>query len=158
MPGLWLSIMSIDESLDSHESGLALVASRMFFSFLFHTCLSHIKILGNPFRETGPPANMAKLILLRHKVCHSNHVLPSVISSISFRSKLQTESGAVPPLHDRPHELTPSPHIRTQNPLGCALENNSEESNIINSFFFRPLPPPFLKFPFLHHFYIMIPN
>jgi len=25
-------------------------------------------VAGNPFRETGPPANMAKLILLRHKV------------------------------------------------------------------------------------------
>ena len=42
MPGLWLSIMSIDESLDSHESGLALVASRMRFSFLFHTPASAI--------------------------------------------------------------------------------------------------------------------
>jgi hypothetical protein len=31
MPDLWLSIMSMDESLDSHESGLALVASRMSY-------------------------------------------------------------------------------------------------------------------------------
>ncbi|KAH9482946.1 hypothetical protein JR316_0005046 [Psilocybe cubensis] len=54
MPALWMSIMSVDESLDAHESGLALVASR------------------NPFRETGPPANMAKLILLRHKIQTSN--------------------------------------------------------------------------------------
>ncbi|KAF9057458.1 hypothetical protein BJ165DRAFT_1520833 [Panaeolus papilionaceus] len=50
MPALWLTFMSADDSLDAHENGLALVASR------------------NPFRETGPPANMAKLILLRHKV------------------------------------------------------------------------------------------
>jgi hypothetical protein len=43
MPGLWLSIMSIDESLDSHESGLALVASRMSFSFsLFYTYASAV--------------------------------------------------------------------------------------------------------------------
>ncbi|CAA7260268.1 unnamed protein product [Cyclocybe aegerita] len=54
MPALWLSIMSADESLDAHESGLALVAAR------------------NPFRESGPPANMAKLILLRHKIQTSN--------------------------------------------------------------------------------------
>ncbi|KAF8873865.1 hypothetical protein CPB84DRAFT_1715864 [Gymnopilus junonius] len=54
MPALWLSIVASDESLDAHESGLALVASR------------------NPFRETGPPANMAKLILLRHKIQTSN--------------------------------------------------------------------------------------
>ena len=71
MPALWLSIMSIDESLDAHESGLALVASRMFPSFYSTPIPQPSKLLGNPFRETGPPANMAKLILLRHKVCHS---------------------------------------------------------------------------------------
>ncbi|KAF8204853.1 hypothetical protein BJ912DRAFT_1052173 [Pholiota molesta] len=49
MPALWHSIIAVDDSLDAHEGGLAVVASR------------------NPFRETGPPANMAKLILLRHK-------------------------------------------------------------------------------------------
>ncbi|KXN87952.1 hypothetical protein AN958_07962 [Leucoagaricus sp. SymC.cos] len=54
MPTLWLHIISVDDSLDRHEAGLTLVASR------------------NPFRETGPPANMAKLILLRHKIQTSN--------------------------------------------------------------------------------------
>ncbi|KAF9482018.1 hypothetical protein BDN70DRAFT_875659 [Pholiota conissans] len=52
MPALWHSIIAVDE--DAHEVGLAVVASR------------------NPFRETGPPANMAKLILLRHKIQTSN--------------------------------------------------------------------------------------
>ena len=32
MPALWLSIMSVDESLDAHEAGLALVASRTSLS------------------------------------------------------------------------------------------------------------------------------
>ncbi|KAF8639902.1 hypothetical protein AX17_001153 [Amanita inopinata Kibby_2008] len=50
LPSLWRSLMIVDDTLDAHEAGLALVASR------------------NPFRETGPPANMAKLILLRHKI------------------------------------------------------------------------------------------
>ncbi|TFK29240.1 hypothetical protein FA15DRAFT_582637 [Coprinopsis marcescibilis] len=50
IPAVWSALMAGDDSLDAHESGLMLVASR------------------NPFRETGPPANMAKLILLRHKV------------------------------------------------------------------------------------------
>jgi len=54
MPALWISIMAADDSLDAHESGLAMVASR------------------NPFRESGPPANMAKLILLRHKIQTNN--------------------------------------------------------------------------------------
>ncbi|KAI0796595.1 hypothetical protein C8Q75DRAFT_802282 [Abortiporus biennis] len=51
------------DDLDAHEAGLALVASRA------------------PIRETGPPACMAKLIMLRHKInqvntrrrCSSNH-------------------------------------------------------------------------------------
>ncbi|KAJ6539027.1 hypothetical protein B0H19DRAFT_960642 [Mycena capillaripes] len=49
---MWLSVLAVDEGLDAHEAGLAMVAAR------------------NPFREQGPPANMAKLILLRHKVRH----------------------------------------------------------------------------------------
>ncbi|KAF8076059.1 hypothetical protein FPV67DRAFT_1776658 [Lyophyllum atratum] len=54
MPALWLSLMAVDECLDAHEAGLAVVASR------------------NPFRDNGPPANMAKLILLRHKIQTNN--------------------------------------------------------------------------------------
>ncbi|KAM6495649.1 hypothetical protein JOM56_008355 [Amanita muscaria] len=54
LPVLWRSLVVVDETLDAHEAGLALVASR------------------NPFRETGPPANMAKLILLRHKIQTGN--------------------------------------------------------------------------------------
>ncbi|THH33677.1 hypothetical protein EUX98_g569 [Antrodiella citrinella] len=53
LPSIWASITG-DELLDAHEAGLALVASR------------------NPVRETGPPACMAKLIMLRHKVLASN--------------------------------------------------------------------------------------
>ncbi|KAH7931350.1 hypothetical protein BV22DRAFT_1108781 [Leucogyrophana mollusca] len=49
-PSVRRSIMAGDDALDAHESGLALVASR------------------NPFRESGPPACMAKLIMLRHKM------------------------------------------------------------------------------------------
>ncbi|KAL9712556.1 hypothetical protein Ac2012v2_003793 [Leucoagaricus gongylophorus] len=53
-PALWLHLVSVDDSLDPHHTAQTLVASR------------------NPFRETGPPANMAKLILLRHKIQTSN--------------------------------------------------------------------------------------
>ncbi|KAI0069974.1 hypothetical protein K474DRAFT_1566883, partial [Panus rudis PR-1116 ss-1] len=52
-PSVWASI-SGDELLDAHEAGLALVAAR------------------NPVRETGPPACMAKLIMLRHKINQAN--------------------------------------------------------------------------------------
>ncbi|KAK2466423.1 hypothetical protein APHAL10511_002065 [Amanita phalloides] len=54
LPAVWRSLMIVDEALDAHEAGVTLVASR------------------NPFRETGPPANMAKLILLRHKIQTNN--------------------------------------------------------------------------------------
>ncbi|KZT71599.1 hypothetical protein DAEQUDRAFT_665894 [Daedalea quercina L-15889] len=49
-PSLWTSITAGDEMLDAHEAGIALVAYRA------------------PFREAGPPACMAKLIMLRHKI------------------------------------------------------------------------------------------
>lgn len=100
-----------------------------FIPLLYLSC----KKLGNPFRETGPPANMAKLILLRHKVCHliTFFFQSQITSSIQLRFKPQIESGAVSPNRDRRHEVTPSPHVRTQKPLGCALENPLGESNII---------------------------
>ncbi|KAL1758738.1 hypothetical protein FB107DRAFT_288250 [Schizophyllum commune] len=45
MPALWLSFLN-DDPFDYHDHGRTLVASR------------------NPFRETGPPANMAKVRLV----------------------------------------------------------------------------------------------
>lgn len=45
--------MAGDDTLDAHEAGIALVAYK------------------NPIRESGPPACMAKLIMLRHKI-HTN--------------------------------------------------------------------------------------
>ncbi|KAI0032026.1 hypothetical protein K488DRAFT_86237 [Vararia minispora EC-137] len=54
MPAFWSSLMALDEPSDVHEMGMALVATR------------------NPFRESGPPACMAKLIMLRHKLNQSN--------------------------------------------------------------------------------------
>ncbi|KAL4075721.1 hypothetical protein J3A83DRAFT_2025779 [Scleroderma citrinum] len=49
-PSVRRAILAGDDTLDAHEAGIALVASR------------------NPFREKGPPACMAKLIMLRHKM------------------------------------------------------------------------------------------
>ena len=57
--------MEGSDALDAHEAGLALVASRTYsfcYSGVAHT------FAGNPVRESGPPACMAKLIMLRHKV------------------------------------------------------------------------------------------
>ncbi|EJF61291.1 hypothetical protein BD309DRAFT_947234 [Dichomitus squalens] len=53
-PSVWALITGGDEFLDAHEAGLAVVASR------------------TPFRESGPPACMAKLIMLRHKLQQDN--------------------------------------------------------------------------------------
>ncbi|KAF8495205.1 hypothetical protein F5888DRAFT_1616011 [Russula emetica] len=53
VPSVWSALMAIDEPSDPHELGLV-VASR------------------NPFRESGPPACMAKLIMMRHKLNQTN--------------------------------------------------------------------------------------
>ncbi|KAK7470979.1 hypothetical protein VKT23_002393 [Stygiomarasmius scandens] len=91
---VWLSIISVDDSLDAHESGLAVVASR------------------NPFRESGPPANMAKLILLRHKIQTSNRRRRS--SSHSRQTPRQTARNfSIPP--PRPSR---APWLRLGRPFG----------------------------------------
>ncbi|KAI0260517.1 hypothetical protein BC834DRAFT_540645 [Gloeopeniophorella convolvens] len=53
VPSIWLALMAIDEPVGAHELGL-IVANR------------------NPFRESGPPACMAKLIMMRHKLNQTN--------------------------------------------------------------------------------------
>ncbi|KAI0299735.1 hypothetical protein B0F90DRAFT_1630765 [Multifurca ochricompacta] len=53
VPSVWFALMAMDEPSDTNELGLV-VASR------------------NPFRESGPPACMAKLIMMRHKLNQAN--------------------------------------------------------------------------------------
>lgn len=73
-PAVWASITGGDEFLDAHEAGLAVVASRE--SYIRpprvpsppQASWAEPPPLGTPFRESGPPACMAKLIMLRHKV------------------------------------------------------------------------------------------
>lgn len=70
-PSVWAT-MACDELLDAHEAGLALVSTRKTAKMRFVTTLGIYAdasaLLGNPVRENGPPACMAKLIMLRHKV------------------------------------------------------------------------------------------
>ncbi|TFK56176.1 hypothetical protein OE88DRAFT_1652808 [Heliocybe sulcata] len=53
IPSVWATIISSDDCLDAYESGASRVASR------------------HPFRESGPPVCMAKLIMQRHKINQS---------------------------------------------------------------------------------------
>lgn len=130
MPALWLSVMSADESLDAHESGLALVASRTH-SFSYSCTRFSYLLLGNPFRETGPPANMAKLILLRHKVNPHVHN-PKDLTLHVFRFKTATENGAVLHVRVKHRELTAF-HRPVRKHLGCASENPLAESSITDT-------------------------
>ncbi|KAL0949156.1 hypothetical protein HGRIS_009237 [Hohenbuehelia grisea] len=52
VPSFCLAVFTDDHN--AHEAGLAAVAAR------------------NPFRESGPPVCMAKLIMLRHKIHQTN--------------------------------------------------------------------------------------
>lgn len=71
LPAIWVAIMAGDDGLDAYESGRLLVASRRSLHQRSHS-MSYLCFVGNPFRESGPPANMAKLILLRQKVSNVN--------------------------------------------------------------------------------------
>ncbi|KAH9943364.1 uncharacterized protein BXZ73DRAFT_97406 [Epithele typhae] len=77
-PSVWASITGGDEFLDAHEAGLAVVASR------------------TPFRESGPPACMAKLIMLRHKVSSplSLHVSPVQAPQLCSPARVLTAASA----------------------------------------------------------------
>jgi hypothetical protein len=150
MPALWLSIMSADESLDAHESGLALVASRTHSFSDSCTRFSYL-LSGNPFRETGPPANMAKLILLRHKVNPHVHNPNHLILHI-FRFKTATENDAMLHIRVKHRELTAF-HPPVRKHLGCASENPLAESSIIEYCFVLvqyPLLGHFLFVPYLY--------
>ena len=77
VPSVWFALMATDEPSDARELSLV-VASRALHLLLPPLSLSTLHEAltpaprtpptGNPFRESGPPACMAKLIMMRHKV------------------------------------------------------------------------------------------
>ena len=86
---------------------------------------------GNPFRETGPPANMAKLILLRHKV-RAVCLVPHPTADHLSRFKRATGSDVAPHIHDKHHEHTLSPRLAQKHP-GCASGNHLGENSITDA-------------------------
>ena len=52
MPALWVSIMAVDDSLDAHEAGLAVVASRKSILHFFLS-VSFVEPSGS-FRKSVP--------------------------------------------------------------------------------------------------------
>jgi hypothetical protein len=68
IPSVWRSLLALDDPSDAHELGMALVAARKIQAQHIFVFNGSNKGAGNPFRESGPPACMAKLIMLRHKV------------------------------------------------------------------------------------------
>ncbi|KAH9007346.1 hypothetical protein EDB86DRAFT_82519 [Lactarius hatsudake] len=84
VPSVWFALMATDEPSDARELSLV-VASRASHLSPLHsapsppsTRRSHPRPFtpgyptGNPFRESGPPACMAKLIMMRHKLNQAN--------------------------------------------------------------------------------------
>lgn len=87
---------------------------------------------GNPFRETGPPANMAKLILLRHKVRAIRFATPTQLLTHPSRFKRATGSDVAPHIHDKHHEHTLSPRLAQKHP-GCASGNHLGGNSITDA-------------------------
>ncbi|TRM68467.1 hypothetical protein BD626DRAFT_565303 [Schizophyllum amplum] len=90
MPALWFSFLN-DDPFAVHEARRALVASK------------------NPFRESGPPANMAKLILLRHKIQTSNR---------KRRNSSQARASQRPSYHVAPLPRPKNTWMRFGKPFG----------------------------------------
>lgn len=134
IPAVWCAIMA-DDALDAHEAGLMVVASRTLLQRSISPHRSKRRALGNPFRETGPPANMAKLILLRHKVGHLAQCKRNIalISSHFHRFKRATGNVEAPHIHARHHEITWLSPLNDQKPLGCASAGLLLGSNPIDA-------------------------
>jgi len=92
---------------------------------------SHRDSQGNPFRETGPPANMAKLILLRHKVRLLTWY-PTQLLTHPSRFKRATGSDVAPHIHDKHHEHTLYLRLAQKHP-GCASGNHLGENSITDT-------------------------
>ena len=126
-PSMWAT-MACDEILDAHEAGLALVSS----SKLTRLACPSVRELtrsppGNPVSENGPPACMAKLIMLRHKVCR-------VLNSVRRRS---THSLLFYPA-DPPGQLEATMQRLARPPSGvhvqyCPLPTTAQRSMAVRS-------------------------
>jgi hypothetical protein len=68
VPSVWSALMAIDEPSDPNELGLVVASRASYPSPTPSPSHSRLNVSGNPFRESGPPACMAKLIMMRHKV------------------------------------------------------------------------------------------
>ncbi|KAH9049233.1 hypothetical protein EDB83DRAFT_2401014 [Lactarius deliciosus] len=82
VPSVWFALMATDEPSDARELSLVVAARASHLSPLrslstLHEALTPAPLTpgyptGNPFRESGPPACMAKLIMMRHKLNQAN--------------------------------------------------------------------------------------
>ena len=80
VPSVWFALMATDEPSDARELSLIVASRALHLPPLPFSLSTPHKALtpaprtppypptGNPFRESGPPACMAKLIMMRHKV------------------------------------------------------------------------------------------
>jgi hypothetical protein len=122
------SIMAGDDMLDAHEAGLALVAFREPYSRATSACLVNT-YTGNPVRESGPPACMAKLIMLRHKVRKYMLLFLSVCSPLMFQRSRRVHANADPrppyANHETLHSFNPLAHEHPGFALEETLETNT---------------------------------
>jgi hypothetical protein len=131
VPSVWLALVAADDLSDARELSLV-VASRAFHLPLpplslsaFHEALTPAPFAprhptGNPFRESGPPACMAKLIMMRHKVTRSypRSALPARILTPRFGPQLNQANTrrrrtSAPAPRPAPRQFTlPAPRLR----------------------------------------------
>jgi hypothetical protein len=78
---------------------------------------------GNPFRESGPPACMAKLIMMRHKVRKNSHLLAQpVVFSYSPTPPVKPSQHTMSAHFARSTYRTASVHITHATPTGSPMD------------------------------------
>ncbi|KAI9448538.1 hypothetical protein H4582DRAFT_2051971 [Lactarius indigo] len=139
VPSVWFALMATDEPSDARELSLV-VASRASHLPPLHTLSTLHEVLtpapltpgyptGNPFRESGPPACMAKLIMMRHKVRNLLPIARIPRAHLTYSRFAAVEPGQhaqTPHERDRTALCTTPVRIASTAPTGCPVDAHAQ--------------------------------
>ncbi|KAJ8522984.1 hypothetical protein ONZ45_g499 [Pleurotus djamor] len=133
-PSVWLTIMARDDVYVKYRyMDVVGVASK------------------NPFRESGPPVCMAKLIMMRHKIHQSNSrkrrapPLPQSLSSSSPKPRVSPSPRLYPPSNFPPTpvpSVTPTSNTPSHKTFTLPIHNHHHQRAQAKRFTIQKTSPP----------------
>jgi hypothetical protein len=155
---MWLSVLAVDEGLDAHEAGLAVVAARVYFIDPIYLPL----LIGTPHtlqatlsENRAPQRTWQNLFCcaIRSDIAprHFAALLPSM-----HRSRPRTENDAAPRslASPRGHAASAS-RYHASLLLGCALARHSAGNSTTNS---MPTTYHYYSYPWIRNGFQRVPS